>query len=219
MEKFSDTNGAISTNWVFVDRKVDGDNGADKVMTRVPVRYDEFVSKLFKKDPYPDMMIAHAALGVTGEAGELADVIKKHVCYGQHLTAIMKEDGKTLKEHIVEELGDLAFYMQAVQNLFGISDFELHQANADKLGKRYVGLVYTDKAAEERKDKEIEKNKEREVVIPNIINSVVFGKNDYRAAPELISLTDHDKADKLLPTGTADKFWNADIQRWVERNI
>ena len=106
------------------------------------VRYDTFVAGLFKVES-PDRMRLHAALGICGEAGELGDAIKKEVVYGK---------GPDL-ENIIEELGDLRFYIQAVQNLYGISEQELLQKNANKLARRYQGLTYSNAAAIERADK------------------------------------------------------------------
>jgi NTP pyrophosphatase (non-canonical NTP hydrolase) len=106
------------------------------------VRYDQFVRRLFKVMP-DSMMKTHAALGVCGEAGELADAIKKEVIYGKDAD----------RNNIVEELGDLRFYIQAVQQLYGISEQEILQHNANKLGVRYKGLVYSDSAARDRADK------------------------------------------------------------------
>jgi len=108
-----------------------------------PVRYDIFVSALFKLQSF-DTMQLHAALGVCGEAGELADGIKKHVIYGKPLD----------RENVIEELGDLRFYIQAVMNLYQISEQTVLQYNARKLSKRYVELAYSDEAAIARKDKE-----------------------------------------------------------------
>jgi len=108
----------------------------------IPVRYDVFVSALFKSDTRVQQL-NHAALGVCGEAGELADAIKKHVHYGKEIDI----------DNVVEELGDLRFYIQAVQNLFGITEQHILQYNAQKLEKRYQGLVYSDQAAIARADK------------------------------------------------------------------
>lgn len=107
------------------------------------VRYDEFVRRLFKQMDHK-LMQCHAAMGVTGEAGELADAIKKHVIYNQDLD----------RDNIVEELGDLRFYIQAVMNIYGISETEVLQSNGIKLAKRYSGLVFTDKSAKLRLDKQ-----------------------------------------------------------------
>lgn len=107
-----------------------------------PIRYDQFVMQLFKADTAP-AMLNHAVMGVAGEAGELIDAIKKHTIYGKPLD----------RENIIEELGDLRFYIQAMQNVLGITESEVLQANADKLSKRYRGLKYSDKAAIDRADK------------------------------------------------------------------
>jgi phosphoribosyl-ATP pyrophosphohydrolase len=106
------------------------------------LRYDAFVALLFKADT-PPMMKLHAALGVTGEAGELGDVIKKECVYNKLLD----------RTHLVEELGDLRFYIQAVMNLYGVSEQEVLQVNANKLSVRYAGLRYSDAAAQTRADK------------------------------------------------------------------
>lgn len=104
--------------------------------------YQDFVDALFKHDT-TDMEHMHAALGVAGEAGELADAIKKHVVYGKPLE----------RENVVEELGDLRFYMQQIMNMHGISEEEVLQGNANKLSKRYPAGQYSDTAAVARLDK------------------------------------------------------------------
>ena len=106
------------------------------------IRYDQFVKGLFKPGTYAEESM-HAALGVCGEAGELGDAIKKHIIYNKPID----------RPNIVEELGDLQFYVAAIMNLYDISYSEVFQGNADKLSKRYVGLKYTDRAAIDRADK------------------------------------------------------------------
>lgn len=85
----------------------------------------------------------HAATGISGEAGEFLDCIKKHVVYAQPLN----------RENAIEELGDLEFYMEQARQQLGISREEVLAANVAKLEKRYP-ISYTDQAAKERKDKE-----------------------------------------------------------------
>lgn len=104
--------------------------------------YSQFVDALFKHDTQ-DMEHMHAALGVAGEAGELADAIKKHVIYGKPLD----------RENIVEELGDLRFYMQQIMNMHNITENEVLQGNAEKLSKRYPKGEYSNVAAVARLDK------------------------------------------------------------------
>lgn len=111
------------------------------------VRYDSFVALLFKNQSAP-LMHLHAALGVAGEAGELADAIKKEHIYNK----------PTDRTNIVEELGDLRFHIQAVQQLYGISEQEVLQQNANKLCVRYKSLRYSDEAAISRADKSDQSN-------------------------------------------------------------
>lgn len=118
----------------------------------VPVRYDQLVARLFKAMSR-ELMLSHAAIGATEEAGELAGVIKRIAIYGQKEETLHKEDGRTLRTHIIEELGDVRFYLQAVQNLFQITEQEVLQHNGDKLSERYSGLIYSDAKAEARLDK------------------------------------------------------------------
>lgn len=106
------------------------------------VRYDNFVLNLAKPQP-SDMMKLHAIVGLCGEAGELADAIKKEVIYGKTPD----------RANIVEELGDIQWYIQFVMNMYDINPTEVFQGNADKLAKRYVGLKYSDRAAQSRADK------------------------------------------------------------------
>ncbi len=106
------------------------------------IRYDAFVALLFKQQE-ATVMVLHAALGVCSEAGELGDAIKKHAIYGKPLD----------RANLVEELGDLRFFMEAVCNMFDISDQEVLQGNANKLATRYKGLAYSDVAAIGRADK------------------------------------------------------------------
>lgn len=112
------------------------------------IRYDIFVEKLFKKMDL-DLMFCHAAMGCAEEAGELSDVIKRDVIYNSDKTS----EGKSILEGIIEEIGDVRFYLQAVMNLYGISEQQVLQHNALKLAERYEGLEYRDAAAQARADK------------------------------------------------------------------
>lgn len=116
------------------------------------IDYPSFVHKLFK-DPAtiqetltPEKInLLHAAVGISGEAGELLDAIKKHVVYNKPIDIA----------NVIEELGDLMFYMQAMMNQLDVSWPELEDNNMAKLSERYKGLTYSDKAAQERADKTI----------------------------------------------------------------
>ncbi len=80
--------------------------------------------------------LLHAALGVTTEAGEIADQIKKHVYYGRELD----------KENLIEEAGDLAWYMIVLLTAIDSSLDEALEKNVKKLFARYGNEFSEDKA-------------------------------------------------------------------------
>lgn len=85
----------------------------------------------------------HMATGVSGEAGELLDAVKKHVVYQKEID----------RENVTEELGDLEFYMEGVRRNLGITREETLVANIEKLSVRYAAGKFTKEAAIERADK------------------------------------------------------------------
>ena len=86
----------------------------------------------------------HMAIGVAGEGGELLDAVKKSAIYQKPLD----------RENIIEELGDLEFYMEGLRQNLNISRQECLDVNFKKLGKRYRGHKYSDQQAQDRADKE-----------------------------------------------------------------
>jgi NTP pyrophosphatase (non-canonical NTP hydrolase) len=115
------------------------------------VPYSLFVENLCK--PGIDILVqmqpaeahlVHMAMGVAGEAGELLDTIKKSAIYRKPYD----------RENILEECGDLLFYIQGVLNYYSISMEEVIELNRLKLQKRYSEGKYTDTQATIRADKE-----------------------------------------------------------------
>ena len=90
-----------------------------------------------------DAHLMHMAIGVSGEAGELLDAIKKQVIYRKPLD----------RENVLEELGDLEFFLEGMRQELGVTREECLEANIAKLGKRYEGMIYSDDAAQTRADK------------------------------------------------------------------
>lgn len=118
------------------------------------IRHDELVKALAKSGDAiasemtpEDAHRMHMAIGISGEAGELLDAIKKHVIYRKPLDV----------ENVIEELGDLEFYMEGMRQGLGITREECLRANVAKLSKRYESLQYSDDSAQARADKIPEK--------------------------------------------------------------
>jgi NTP pyrophosphatase (non-canonical NTP hydrolase) len=109
----------------------------------------EFVRKLCKAGSViaeeltpDDCHRLHMAIGISGEAGELLDAIKKATIYRKQLDIA----------NIVEECGDLLFYISGMLDSIGVDIESAMSANVSKLSIRY-GKSYSDKSAIERLDK------------------------------------------------------------------
>lgn len=87
--------------------------------------------------------LLHMMMGISGEAGETLDAIKKHVIYNKPLDI----------DHLIEELGDIEFYMEGLRQGLGLNRDLILLRNSDKLHKRYSEGTYSDKAATTRADK------------------------------------------------------------------
>lgn len=72
-------------------------------------------------------VLMNAVLGLNGEAGECADMLKKQ-----------KFQGHTFdREHFAKELGDALWYIAVGAYALGYDLDEIAQMNIDKLWKRY----------------------------------------------------------------------------------
>ena len=119
-------------------------------MTAVEIDHAMMVSRL-KKDVTdimdglngPQVDGIHMLIGLFGEVGELTDAIKKCVIYGQPLDV----------ENVIEELGDIEFYLEGLRQNLGIIREQTLEDNIKKLRKRY-GNKYSDEPAKERIDKQ-----------------------------------------------------------------
>jgi NTP pyrophosphatase (non-canonical NTP hydrolase) len=131
--------GAIG--WVAIPKDIS--DPLAEILPKDLVRYDDFVELLFRKDP-DSLRISHALIGLAGEVGELCDPIKANIFYGRELNL----------SNIVEEIGDIRFYLQAIMNHYKIGEQQVLQYNAMKLHKRYGAVRgFTTEAANARADK------------------------------------------------------------------
>ena len=89
--------------------------------------------------------LLHAALGLTGEAGEFADCIKRHWVYGQKLDT----------QNAIEEVGDVLWFCALACETLGVDMGQVAAMNIDKLRKRYPEK-YKDELAALRADKQME---------------------------------------------------------------
>lgn len=69
----------------------------------------------------------NAIMGLCGEVGECADIVKKHRFQGHDFD----------KEHFIDELSDVCWYVALAATAVNVSLEEVMKHNIDKLKKRY----------------------------------------------------------------------------------
>ena len=105
-------------------------------------KYTELAMRTAKDMGTEQMNLIHAALGISSDAGELVDAIKKHVIYRKPLDM----------ENVLEEIGDCLWFLALAANTLGVPLSMIAMNNIGKLAKRYPEK-YSDEAAIARADK------------------------------------------------------------------
>lgn len=72
-------------------------------------------------------LLTNGVLGLSGESGECADIVKKHLFQGHELDT----------DKLANELGDVAWYLALASYAIGYPLEKVLQMNVDKLRKRY----------------------------------------------------------------------------------
>lgn len=85
--------------------------------------------------------LAVASLGVAGEAGEVADHVKKYLGHGHELD----------REKMIKECGDVLWYVSKIAHCLDVSLQEIAERNIEKLAKRYPE-GFSEEASKNRKE-------------------------------------------------------------------
>lgn len=89
--------------------------------------YQQLAARTLGGDRTEEQQLSNAALGLTGEAGEVAEIIKKHLFHATPLD----------QDALVKELGDCLWYVSAFATVLGLSLDDVAQRNIEKLRRRY----------------------------------------------------------------------------------
>ena len=81
-------------------------------------------------------LLLNSALGLCGESGEVADLVKKHRFQGHDLDI----------DHVAKELGDISWYLAVGAYSIGYDLETILQMNVDKLKARYPDGFSTDRS-------------------------------------------------------------------------
>lgn len=92
--------------------------------------YDNFVETTWLEGQYTDDQaeMGRICLGLCGEAGEVAELIKKY----------MRGDGLLDQSKVVDELGDITYYIAILAHRLGYSFEYVLQRNMEKLAARHA---------------------------------------------------------------------------------
>ena len=89
--------------------------------------YQKLAMASKSKDLLGDAQIVNAVMGLNGEAGEVIDILKKHIFQGHDID----------KEHLAKECGDVLWYVAVLAKGLGYELDEIAEINKAKLRKRY----------------------------------------------------------------------------------
>jgi NTP pyrophosphatase (non-canonical NTP hydrolase) len=90
-------------------------------------QYQELALRTHNEEASQVQSFANYALGLNGEAGEVADHIKKGIFHGHEMN----------RHELAKELGDVLWYVANISNLIGMSLDQVAEMNITKLKKRY----------------------------------------------------------------------------------
>lgn len=101
-------------------------------------QYQHAAKRTLNVDWTFDRQVANAALGLAGEAGEVADLLKKVLYHGHDLD----------RSKLADELGDVLWYLAAVASLHGLYLDDIAERNIAKLLVRFPnGFTQEDSVA------------------------------------------------------------------------
>lgn len=72
-------------------------------------------------------VLINSVMGLCGESGEAIDIVKKWMAHGHELD----------KDHLVRELGDIAWYLAEAATALDMDLEDILRGNIEKLQKRY----------------------------------------------------------------------------------
>ena len=101
------------------------------------MNFEEYQSEASQTALYPRRMenIEYPTLGLAGEAGEVANIVKK----------IQRDNGGIITDEtrlkLKDELGDVLWYISACADELGLTLSEIADFNVSKLAKRHQRAV------------------------------------------------------------------------------
>ena len=122
----------------------------DAVTSQESKDYNSFAARLYEleEQEFPTERLLTAAVGMSAEAGEFTEIVKKIIFQG-------KPVNEENLFHLKRELGDIMWYVAQACMGLNVSLDEVIEMNVDKLKSRYPGGEFDVHYSENRKDGDI----------------------------------------------------------------
>lgn len=122
----------------YLKYKTKGDIHMDELRINELNDYQEKALRTWNFNKDYHSRLTNVALGLSGEAGEVADAVKKAVHHGHGFTDEPREEIKSVSVHeLAKELGDIMYYVSVGAHELGYTLQEIAEININKLAKRY----------------------------------------------------------------------------------
>jgi NTP pyrophosphatase (non-canonical NTP hydrolase) len=90
-------------------------------------KYQELAARTLNSDISRNEKLSMLSMGLAGEAGEVVDLLKKHVYHQHHLDV----------DKLRKELGDVLWYIAGLATINGMPMSIIAEVNVAKLKERY----------------------------------------------------------------------------------
>ena len=89
--------------------------------------YQDLAMRTLNEGISKNDMLLNSVMGLCGESGEAIEILKKHIFHGRDLD----------RDHLIKELGDVAWYLAEAATALDIPLEEIFARNIEKLKARY----------------------------------------------------------------------------------
>lgn len=104
--------------------------------------YQTLAMRTINADISKSDMLLNSVMGLSGESGEAIEILKKHLFHGKPLD----------RDHLIKELGDVAWYLAEAACALDIPLDEIFSRNIEKLKARYPDGFSTERAINRAED-------------------------------------------------------------------
>lgn len=101
------------------------------------MKFKSYVSAAARTREYPEIYdVLYPAMGLSGESGEVMEIIKKQIRRGGYLPGIDPDLSDEVRDALIDEMGDVLWYLAMLARDLGCSLELVASRNLRKLAER-----------------------------------------------------------------------------------